>query len=868
MQLSQESRRVWWLSLVATWAFVVGLLFAHTLAMRDYLTMAGSLGLRGSNQAPTPLRQTCMSFAVDAQTWIRHALALSEGHDLQLRSTTIDNAPDGREVHWNSAWAWLIVGSGRLRQSMTGEPLPTAVERASMWLNFAVFSTLIVLISAWAARRAGAIAGVVVAIGMLGSNRFYEGFYPGYVDHHGLLTTAVFGLMLGAVFMGAGWWRPNPEPGRALLPASVSAVRSAAVFSAVCGALGMWVSAASVVPPIAIVGGMALLVAVLNGRGARDGGANFDAEAWRIWGRVGAGLSLFFYLIEYAPSHLSLRLEANHPFYALAWLGGGELIAQGAERWLAGPGRRWGQPHKLVLPILAVAVVPVVMLIGGPAVFVMKDPFMAHLHQRIFEFIPLIQRIQLLGWHEFISLIDLPCLPLLFGLLLICCRPRGDQVPLQFAFLATLAFAIMGLWQTRWTLNLSGPLIALLLVALAVVLAGRRPAVRWILTMVVAGGLYLPFAIGRISGLRELVHARYVSPKEALQPLFRDVAAALRASQPTGEIVVLSSPNSSMSVGYYGEFKTLGTLYWENGDGLKAAAEIFSAHGESEAEVLLRAHRVTHIAMISEENFLEAYYELLHPGAKAGGVKDSFGYQLLGKRQIPSWLHVLPYRVPDDLKSLKITVLLFKVEFGQTVTQAFYNLALAQVAWGKPREAEASLDEVIKRAPGDAALWLRKAEVLESRGAWPEAAEAVRNGIERASAADRMRLAIEGAGGFYRSGQPGLAAGLYRAGLAQEFNPTAAANLAWILATSHDASLRNGPEALVLAEQTLRVDPDSPIYLNCMAAVLAENGRYPEAVETATRALTRLRGRGGNPASVNNLEQRLAAYRAGKPWRE
>jgi tetratricopeptide (TPR) repeat protein len=113
-----------------------------------------------------------------------------------------------------------------------------------------------------------------------------------------------------------------------------------------------------------------------------------------------------------------------------------------------------------------------------------------------------------------------------------------------------------------------------------------------------------------------------------------------------------------------------------------------------------------------------------------------------------------------------------------------------------------------------------------------------------------------------------LAAGLYRAGLAQEFNPTAAANLAWILATSHDASLRNGPEALVLAEQTLRVDPDSPIYLNCMAAVLAENGRYPEAVETATRALTRLRGRGGNPASVNNLEQRLAAYRAGKPWRE
>ncbi len=868
MQLSQESRRVWWLTLIATWALVAGLLLASTLAARDYLALSGSLGLRGSAQAPTPLRQTCMSFAVDAQVWIRHALALSEGNELQLRFTTIDNAPDGREVHWNSAWAWLIAGSGRLRQAVTGEPLPTAVERMSMWLNFAVFLVVIIVISAWAARRAGAIAGVVVALGMIGSNRFYEGFFPGYVDHHGLLTAAVFGLMLGGIFMGGGWWRASPGAGPSLLPRSVSAVHSAAVFSAVCGALGMWVSAASVVPPIAIIGGTAALVGMLNGRAARDGGASFDAQAWRIWGRVGAGLSLFFYLLEYAPHHLSMRLEANHPLYALAWLGGGELIAQGAERWLAGPGRFWGQRHKLVLPVLAVAVVPVVMLVGGPAVFVMKDPFMAHLHQRILEFIPLYRRVQIFGWSEFISLVDLPCLPLLFGLLLICGRPKEEQVPLRFAFLATLAFALMAAWQTRWLLNLGGPLIALLLVAMAVVLAGRRPAVRWLVTLVVVGGLYLPFAVGRITTLREMIHLRYVSPKEALQPLYRDVAATLRASQPTGEIVLLASPNSSTSVGYYGRFKTLGTLYWENGDGLKAAAEIFSARSDGEAAVLLRAHHVTHIAIISEENFLEPYYALLHPGAAAAGFKDSFGYQLFAKRQIPRWLQVLPYRVPDDLQSLKVTVLLFKVEFGQTMTQALYNLALAQMAWGKPVEAEASLDEVIKRAPNDPAPWLRKSEALASRGAWKEAAEAIQNGILRAPAADRMGLYIAEAGGIYRGGQPGWAAKIYRAGLAQEFNPTAATDLAWILATSRDAALRDGREALALAERTLSVDPDSPIFLNCMAAALAENGRYPEAVEAATRALTRLRSAGGNASSVSKLEQCLAAYQAGRPWRE
>ena len=868
MQLSRESRRTWWLTLVATWTLGVLLLVADTVEVEDYLALSGRMGLRGSTQASTPLRQTCMHFALDAQTWVRHALSLAEGDNVRLRFTSIDNAPDGREVHWNSAWAWTIVGFGRLRQWFTGEPLPTAIEKGTLWLNFGVLVIIVVLFSGWAARRAGAVAGVVVAMAMIGSNRFFEGFYPGYVDHHGLLTASVFGLVLGTVFMGAGWWRAGPAEDPTLLPMSSSAVRVAAIFSALCGALGMWVSAASVIPPIAIVGGTTLVVVMLNGRALLDHGANFDAQAWRIWGRVGAGLSLLFYLLEYAPRHLSMHLEANHPLYALAWLGGGELIAQGAERWLVGPGRFWGQPHKLALPVLAVAMVPVVMLVGGPAVFVMRDPFMARLHQSILEFIPLVQRIRMFGWKEFNSLVDLPCLPLLLGLLLLCFRPRVEKALLLFACLTTLAFACMAAWQTRWLLNFSGPLICLLLVVMATVTVGRRPAVRWGLALVVVGALYLPIAVGRVWALHALVRGRIVAPQEALQPLFRDVAAVLRASQPTGEINLLSSPNSSTCVSYYGRFKTLGTLYWENGDGLKAAAEIFSAHSDSEAAVLLRARRVTHIAMISEENFLAPYYELLHPGAAAGAVKDTFGYRLLVQRQIPIWLQVLPYRVPDDVKSLNVKVLLLKVEFGQTAAQAYYNLALTQVAWGQPLEAEASLDQVIQRVPNDPQPWLRKGEVLESRGAWKEAAEAIRNGIDRAPLSDRMDLFIEAAGGFYRAGQPGLAASLYRAGLAQEFNPTAATNLAWILATSRDVSLRDGREALVLAERTLRLDPDSPIYLNCMAAVLAENGRYPEAVETATRALTRLRSVGGSAASVSKLEQCLAAYRAGKPWRE
>ena len=178
MRLSSESRRVRWCVLAATWTLIAAILFLHARTMRDYLAAVSHAGMRGAALSDTPLQQPFLSFESDAQTWILHAIALTEGHDLQLRHTTIDNAPDGREVHWNSAWAWMIAGAGRIRQSFTGEPLPTAIERAAIWLNAIVLLGLIVAISSWTARRAGAVAGAFVALGMTGHVQFYEGFFP------------------------------------------------------------------------------------------------------------------------------------------------------------------------------------------------------------------------------------------------------------------------------------------------------------------------------------------------------------------------------------------------------------------------------------------------------------------------------------------------------------------------------------------------------------------------------------------------------------------------------------------------------------------------------------------------------------------
>src|SRR3954468_7505010 len=164
MELSHESYRARWLILVAAWTLAAIALTLHSRMVDEYLFTVGKLGLRGAPVATTPLKQAYPAFAADAQVWVEHALSLLEGDKLQLRYTTIDNAPYGREVHWNSAWAWCIAGSGEIYHLLTGVPITAAVERSTIWLGpFALFVLMLVL-STWATRRAGLIAGVVISV--------------------------------------------------------------------------------------------------------------------------------------------------------------------------------------------------------------------------------------------------------------------------------------------------------------------------------------------------------------------------------------------------------------------------------------------------------------------------------------------------------------------------------------------------------------------------------------------------------------------------------------------------------------------------------------------------------------------------------
>jgi tetratricopeptide (TPR) repeat protein len=89
--------------------------------------------------------------------------------------------------------------------------------------------------------------------------------------------------------------------------------------------------------------------------------------------------------------------------------------------------------------------------------------------------------------------------------------------------------------------------------------------------------------------------------------------------------------------------------------------------------------------------------------------------------------------------------------------------------------------------------------------------------------------------------------------------------IAWVLATAPEAALRNGSEAVSLAEHAVKLtSAREPVVLGTLAAAYAETGRYGQATETEQRAAARQ----GNAPLAESLNQRLTLFERKTPIRQ
>jgi protein O-mannosyl-transferase len=90
-------------------------------------------------------------------------------------------------------------------------------------------------------------------------------------------------------------------------------------------------------------------------------------------------------------------------------------------------------------------------------------------------------------------------------------------------------------------------------------------------------------------------------------------------------------------------------------------------------------------------------------------------------------------------------------------------------------------------------------------------------------------------------------------------------DLAWFLATNTKADLRDGAEAVRLAEEACRLSGGKEArFLGTLDAAYAEAGRFADAQATAAKA-RELALASGQPEIARQAEERIALYQSGKP---
>ena len=93
-------------------------------------------------------------------------------------------------------------------------------------------------------------------------------------------------------------------------------------------------------------------------------------------------------------------------------------------------------------------------------------------------------------------------------------------------------------------------------------------------------------------------------------------------------------------------------------------------------------------------------------------------------------------------------------------------------------------------------------------------------------------------------------------------------NLAWSLATSTDAKIRDGKRAVQLGQQACELTEYKPtVFIGTLAAAYAEAGRFDDAVATAQKAIANAQ-RQGETNLVQRNQEFLQLYLAHKPYHE
>jgi tetratricopeptide (TPR) repeat protein len=197
---------------------------------------------------------------------------------------------------------------------------------------------------------------------------------------------------------------------------------------------------------------------------------------------------------------------------------------------------------------------------------------------------------------------------------------------------------------------------------------------------------------------------------------------------------------------------------------------------------------------------------------------------------------------------------------------AHCNLGRALMLQKKFALAEEQFQAALKIKFADADIQQTYASALAQRGKIDAAIVHLREAVRLEPTVD---LRLQFAGLLHQAGKLPQAIAQYRQVLTQQPDSLEALNnLSWLLATSPDAAVRNGNDAVKFAEKACQLtDRKQARPVGTLAAAYAEAGRFSDAVAAASRAVELANAAGDKRFAAANA-QLLELYRSGRAFHE